>query len=151
MKNIIFILLLLYLNFVNGQTNWKTINLQSGITIELPEYFSKGILVAGGTLQWFNNTIDDDIQLSVESFGNGTIKDLQESYKSDLENEDNITYKIKKDTWYVISGKNENGIFYNKSIIKNGIQFHLRIIYQEKNKHIVETLLGKISSSFKAI
>jgi hypothetical protein len=151
MKNIIFILLLLYLNFVNGQTNWKTINLQNGITIELPEYFSKGILVAGGTLQWFNNTIDDDIQLSIESFGNGTIKDLQESYKSDLENEDNITYKIKKDTWYVISGKNENGIFYNKSIIKNGIQFHLRIIYQEKNKHIVETLLGKISSSFKAI
>ena len=119
MKNIIFILLLLCLNFVNGQTNWKTINLQNGITIELPEYFSKGILVAGGTLQWFNNTIDDDIQLSIESFGNGTIKDLQESYKSDLENEDNITYKIKKDTWYVISGKNENGIIYNKSSIKN--------------------------------
>jgi hypothetical protein len=75
MKNILFVLLIFCLNCVNGQTKWKTFDSEYGITIELPEYISKGILVAGGTLQWFNNTIDDDIQLSIESFGNGTIKD----------------------------------------------------------------------------
>lgn len=149
MKNILFVILIFCLNCVNGQTKWKTFDSEYGITIELPEYFSKGILVAGGTLQWFNNTIDEDIQLSIESFGNGTIKDLNESYKNDLKNEKNVTYKAKKNTWYVISGINENGIFYNKSIIKNGIQFHLRIIYQEKNKKLVDNLIGRISSSFK--
>jgi hypothetical protein len=149
MKNILFVLLIFYVNSINGQNKWKTFDSEYGITIELPEYFSKGILVAGGTLQWFNNTIDNDIQLSIESFGSGTIKDLYESYLSDLKNETNVTYKVKKNTWYVISGKNEDGIFYNKSIVKNGIQFHLRIIYQDKNKQLVENLIGRISSSFK--
>jgi hypothetical protein len=137
MKNILFVLIIFCLNCVNGQTKWKTFDSQYGITI------------AGGTLQWFNNSIDDDIQLSIESFGNGTIKDLNESYKGDLKNEKNITYKTKKNTWYVISGKNENGIFYYKSNIKNGIQFHLSIIYQKKNKKLVENLIGRISSSLK--
>ena len=149
MKNILFVLLIFCVISINGQTKWKTFDSEYGITIELPEYFSKGILVAGGTLQWFNNTIDNDIQLSIESFGSGTIKDLNESYQSDLKNETNVTYKVKKNNWYVISGKNEDGIFYNKSIIKNGIQFHLRIIYQDKNKQLVENLIGRISSSFK--
>jgi hypothetical protein len=148
-KNILLISFLFCINFVIGQTKWKPFESEYGITVELPEYFSKGILVAGGTLQWFNNTIYDEIQLSIESFGNGTIKDLEETYKSDVKNEENITYKVKKNTWYVISGKNEDGIFYNKSIIKNGIQFHLRIIYQYKNKRLVENLIGRISSSFK--
>jgi hypothetical protein len=149
MKNLLFVLLIFSVNCVNGQTKWITFDSEYGSTIELPEYFSKGLLVAGGTLQWFNNTIDDDLQLSIESFGNGTIKDLSESYQSDLKNETNITYKVKKNTWYVISGKNEEGFFYNKSIIKNGIQFHLSIIYQEKNRQLVEKLIGRISASFK--
>jgi 6-phosphofructokinase len=46
-----------------------------------------------------SNTIDNDIQLSIESFGSGTIKDLYESYLSDLKNETNVTYKVKKNTW----------------------------------------------------
>ena len=149
MKYLILILSFFCINFVSGQTNWKTFDSEYGISIELPEYFSKGLLLGGGTLQWFSNTVDNEIQLSIESFGNGTIKDLEESYKNDIEDEKNITYKIKKSTWYVISGKNENGIFYNKSIIKNGIQFHLRMIYQDKNKQLVESLIGRISSSFK--
>lgn len=123
MKNILFVLLIFYVNSINGQNKWKTFDSEYGITIELPEYFSKGILVAGGTLQWFNNTIDNDIQLSIESFGSGTIKDLYESYLSDLKNETNVTYKVKKNTWYVISGKNEDGIFYNKSISKMEFNF----------------------------
>lgn len=149
MKNLLFVLLIFSVNCVNGQTKWKTFDSEYGSTIELPEYFSKGLLVAGGTLQQFNNTIDDDLQLSIESFGNGTIKDLSESYQSDLKNETNVTYKVKKNTWYVISGKNEEGFFYNKSIIKNGIQFHLSIIHQEKNRQLVEKLIGRISASFK--
>ena len=149
MKNIFFVLLIFSVNCVNAQTKWKAFDSQYGIKIELPEYFSKGILVANGTLRWFNNTIDNDIQLSIESFGNGTIKDLNESYQSDLKNETKVTYKVKENTWYVISGKNEDGIFYNKSIIKNGIQFHLRITYQDKNKKLVENIISQISSSFK--
>lgn len=148
-KYLFILLVFIYISKVNGQTTWKKFISFNGISIELPDYFSKGILVAGGTLQWFDNKIDKDIQLSIESFGSGTIKDLEETFQNDLKNEKNITYKVKKKTWYVISGINEDGIFYNKSIIKNGIQYHLRIIYQIKNKKLLESLIGRISSSFK--
>jgi hypothetical protein len=148
-KKVFTIIIFIYTINLSGQTVWEKFTSFDRITIELPNYFSKGILVAGGTLQWFNNSLDNNIQLNIESFGNGTIKDLNDNFKTDLLNEKNVTYKVKKNKGYVISGINEDGIFYNKSIIKNGIQYHLRIIYQTKNKDLVESLIGKISSSFK--
>ncbi|MGX7668736.1 hypothetical protein [Flavobacterium pedocola] len=149
MKNIYFLLLLFCISAANAQTKWKTFTAQYGVSVELPDYFSKGILVAGGTLQWFNNKVNKDFELTIESFGNGSGKDLEETYKNDLKNEKNIVYKVKRNTWYVISGKNEDGIYYHKSIIKNGIQFHLRIIYPEKDKQFAESIIGRISTSFK--
>lgn len=132
-----------------GQNTWNRFNNKNGFTIELPSYFSEGLLVSGGTLQWFKNTIGGDIELSVESFGNGTLKDLDESYRSDLEAYKNITYKVKNAKWYVISGQDEEGIYYCKTIIKDGKQHHLRIIYQPENKVLLDKILGRISKSFK--
>lgn len=151
MKRVITITLLIVdsLGVAKGQTTWHRFNNKNGFTIELPSYFSEGLLVAGGTMQWFKNTIGDDIELSVESFGNGTLKDLDESYGIDSETYKNITYKVKNATWYVISGLDEEGIYYCKTIIKDGKQHHLRIIYQPKNKNLLDKILGRISKSFK--
>jgi len=131
-----------------AQTVWKTFNHENGFTIQLPNYFSKGLLVAAGTLQYFDNKIDDSISLSVESFGHGNSAELQSTYENDLTTYKGISYKVIKPNWYVISGQNEEGIFYNKSIIRNGVQHHLRITYPVHEKALFDAILPRLSSSF---
>ncbi len=141
-------LLISVTNSANSQTKWKTLTHSNGFTIQLPSYFKKGLLVAAGTFQYFDNSIHNQISVSVESFGNGTNSDLKFSFNDDLKSHKGIIYQLFKRNWYVISGQNEDGIFYNKSIIKNGVQHHLRITYPINKKVLFDTILKKISSSF---
>ena len=148
MKKII--LFLLFFNLSFAQVSWKKHIIQYNASIELPSEFKKGLLVASGTLQWFNCDKYPDIEITIESFGKGDEKELEQTYQDNLKSLKGIVYKVKKSNWFVISGVNEDGnIYYNKSIIKNGIQFHLRISYPEKNKKFMDAVLSKISSSFK--
>lgn len=135
-----------------SQSAWKTFNHKNGYTLQLPDYFKEGSLVAGGTLQWYPTKLDNDISVTVEMWGNGTQEELQSYYNNDLKSEKGITYKIIKPTWYVISGHLTDGIefiFYQKSIIRNGALYHLRIRYPENQKQLFDGILGKISASFK--
>ena len=133
----------------NTQTTWKTFTHHNGFTIQLPHYFKKGLLVASGTLQYFDNSLDSNSTVSVESFGIGTEEELKSSYNGDLKLYKGISYKVLKPAWYVISGQNEEGVFYNKSIIKNKMQHHLRIQYSVNRKPLFDTLLARVSTSFK--
>jgi hypothetical protein len=130
-----------------AQTVWKTFNHKNGFTIQLPDYFSKGIYVA--LIQYFDNTIDQDISLSVESSGNGTPAEFQSSFDNDLSVYKGISYKIFKPTWYVISGQNEDSIFYNKTIIRNGIQHHLCISYPAREKALFDAIRPRLSLAFR--
>jgi hypothetical protein len=133
----------------NAQIIWKTFTHHNGFTIQLPNYFKKGLLVASGTLQYFDNSLDSNITVSVESFGIGTTLELEASYSGDLKLYKGVSYKVLKPTWYVLSGQNEEGIFYNKSIIKDKMQYHLRIQYPPVRKAFFDKVLGQISASFK--
>ncbi|HVF81475.1 MAG TPA: hypothetical protein VM884_06060 [Flavisolibacter sp.] len=133
----------------NAQVTWKAFSHHNGFSVQLPHYFKKGLLVASGTLQYFDNSLDSNISVSVETFGIGTKVELQASFNSDLKLYKGISYKVLKPAWYVISGQNDEGIFYNKSIIKGGVQHHLRMQYPPAQKAIFDTLLGKISASFR--
>ena len=145
-----FLVLFFFLNFVSAQTNWAKYKVQYGGEVELPSEFEKGISVASGTLQWFECAKHPEIEITIESFGVGNETELKQTYEDDLVRFKGITYKVKKANWYVISGVNEdNNIFYNKSVIKNGIQFHLRITYPEKDKTYMDKILSKTSNSFK--
>ena len=138
-----------FFNFINAQSNWIEFNVELGGKIELPSEFKKGILVAAGTLQWFECIKYPEIEVTIESFGTGTEVELNQTYKNDLKSFKGIVYKVKKANWFVISGINEDkNIFYNKSIIKNGVQFHLRITYPDKHKIYMNKILSKISNSF---
>jgi hypothetical protein len=87
--------------------------------------------------------------VSIETFGRGTSSELRALFESDLKTYDGITYKVLKRDWYVISGQNEEGIFYNKSMIKIGVMHHLRINYPVRCKAQMDTVITKISASFK--
>ncbi len=104
-------LLISVTNSANSQTKWKTLTHSNGFTIQLPSYFKKGLLVAAGTFQYFDNSIHNQISVSVESFGNGTNSDLKFSFNDDLKSHKGIIYQLFKRNWYVISGQNEDGIF----------------------------------------
>lgn len=132
-----------------SQTTWKTFNHKNGFTIILPSYFSSGLLVAVGTLQWFTDDLDKEIQLTVESFGIENKNQLLSDYQSEQTTFKKVTYKIYRQTWFVISGEDEMGISYVKKIIRNGIQHELRISYPPNKKAIYDTLLSKISASFQ--
>lgn len=129
-----------------GQTTWKTFSHKNGFTILLPDYFNTGLLIAGGTLQYYSTELDDQIYVSIET--GGKPEELQASFERDLQS-DEITYKVIKPTWYVISGKQEGDIFYNKTITKNGVLQYLRIRYPVKDKTIMDDIIPKIAASFK--
>ena len=61
----------------------------------------------------------------------------------------NLGYKILKDNWFVISGKKGNEIYYFKTIIKNGKTHYLRISYPISQKDIFDSILPRISKSFR--
>ena len=131
------------------QTVWKTFNHKNGFTIQLPKYFSPGLLVAAGTLQWFDNSVDKNILVTVESFGNGTQSDLQSSFLSTQKTFTLVTYKVRNPTWFVVSGQDDMGISYVKTIIRNGIQHQFRITYPPSQKALLDKIIPKISASFK--
>lgn len=140
----------LFFSSINAQSNWTKYNVQLGGEIELPSEFKKGILVASETLQWFECIKYPEIEVTIESFGTVTEAELNQTYNNDLKSFKGIVYKVKKANWFVISGINEDrNIFYNKSIIKNGVQFHLRITYPKTYKSYMNKILSKISNSFK--
>lgn len=135
-----------------SQTTWKTYDHPNGFTLQLPDYFREGLLVAGGSLQWYPADMDHDIGVSVEMWGNGTQAELLSSYEQDIKSYPRTVYKTIKPGWYVMSGHLTDGIefiFYNKTIIKNGVQYHLRIRYPVDQKKRFDDILGKISASFK--
>jgi hypothetical protein len=148
MVRLIFFYLALHLTFLcSGQTKWKTINHTNGFHIQLPTYFKQGLLVASGTLQYYDNTLDSTIVVTVETFGRGTKEALHQEYKDELQR-GNVTYSVLKPNWFVVSGTDDEGMFYLKTIISKGMMHHLRISYPPDNKSEADKSLAKIAASF---
>lgn len=148
MKN--FILLMLFAaSIANAQTkNWKTFNHKYGFKIELPSYFNIGSLTHSG-IQYYTTDLNENIMVAVETIGEGSNGSLAKDFQMEINSTKGIGYKILKDTWYVISGKEGGEIFYMKTIIKNGQTHYLRISYQTSQKEIFDSILPRISKSFR--
>lgn len=148
MVRLIFFYLALHLTFLcSAQTKWKTINHTNGYHLQLPTYFKQGLLVASGTLQHYDNTLDSTIVVTVETFGRGTKEALHQEYKDELQR-GNVTYSVLKPNWFVVSGTDGEGVFYLKTIISKGMMHHLRISYPPDNKSEADKSLAKIAASF---
>lgn len=139
---------------LNAQTpeKWKTYNHKNGYTIQLPDFLEEGLLVAGGSLQWYTTKTNNEVEVTVEWWGNGSQDELEASYLRELKTYPDAIYKVLKPGWFVISGREKEepyNIYYNKTINKNGRSFHLRITYPETSKALMDKVLGRISASFK--
>ena len=60
-----------------------------------------------------------------------------------------ITYKVSRSNWFVISGYENENIFYEKTIFRNDEFMTFEIEYPKDQKSIFNPIAAKISKSFK--
>ena len=128
--------------------SWITFNHRYGFSIELPNYFKEGALTASA-IQYYVNDLNDDILISVATTGEGTMSSLANDYQNTINSENWVEYKVLKNNWYVVSGQDQQGIYYLRTFVKNGQTHYLRIEYPRSKKDIFDSLLPRISKSFK--
>jgi len=64
----------------------------------------------------------------------------------------NVSYKIQKSNWFIISGTNLDGnIVYWKRVVGDNFISDLYIEYNNSQRNIIEPYLGEISRSFKSL
>jgi hypothetical protein len=80
----------------------------------------------------------------------GTTIDTQfrDQQKSAEEHQRQITYKIQKDNWFVISGLEGDKIFYEKTIRTSDSDAELFLLYQERRSGLSNQIVEHISRSF---
>jgi len=132
----------------NTSESWRTFNHKYGFTIDLPNYFKEGTLTALG-IQYYINDLNDNITIMVGTNAEGSNASLKDDYQRDIKSSEGCDYKIFKDSWFVISGQDKEGIYYQKTILKNGQTHFLEIRYPETQKDIFDNILPRISKSFR--
>jgi hypothetical protein len=80
----------------------------------------------------------------------GTTIDTQfrDQQKSAEEHQRQITYKIQKDNWFIISGLEDDKIFYEKTIRTGDSDAELFLLYQERRSGLSNQIVEHISRSF---
>ncbi|PWT72229.1 MAG: hypothetical protein C5B59_16110 [Bacteroidetes bacterium] len=79
----------------------------------------------------------------------GDEKTLLRMYNMDSKKMPGISYEKLSDSWYAISGGDEEKAYCHKAIIKNGLLHNLRLVYPKNQKPLFESLLPRISKSFR--
>jgi len=128
---------------------WVTHNHEYGFSIALPNSFSfpqYGATASG--LVNCSDTLDFDIRICVEHL-HGTEASLASDYQTNISKLKGIDYKTLQKTWYVISGKNENGTYYRKIFLKNGWLYYLNVDYPPQYDDLFDKILPRISKSFQ--
>ncbi len=60
-----------------------------------------------------------------------------------------ITYQVLRRDWFALSGIEDGRIFYQKTLLRNGIFKTFRIEYDENDQHFFNAITTKIAGSFK--
>ena len=75
-------------------------------------------------------------------------KAFQEAQRGDGEKRRTVSYKILKANFYVVSGTNDGKIFYEKTMLKNGVFKTFSIEYPPSQKATFDPITAKIAASF---
>ena len=97
---------------------------------------------------------DSRVVMIVYGYYNALEQTLQEVYleesRGGTEDSPNkvVTYKTIKDNWFVVSGYEDGRIFYQKTLLKDGIFKTFRIDYGETEKDTFDSITTIIARSF---
>ncbi len=59
-----------------------------------------------------------------------------------------VTYKVKKDDWFVVSGYEQGRIWYEKTIASSSMLISFRLEYDESQKQLFDSVIGAMAKSF---
>jgi serine/threonine-protein kinase len=94
-----------------------------------------------------------DRKIIMKVFGSHNVfdKNIQNLYREEL-NQPNqtVTYKRLADNWFVISGYENNRVFYNKTLLHQGDVLTLSIDYDKALQSKFDPIVAAISRSFQA-
>lgn len=91
--------------------------------------------------------VSDDLKTEMTIFASNYPNSLK-SYLSISSENKNITYKVVKNNWYVISGYENGLIFYQKTVFNNGIFKTFHLTYPKSIKKDFDFYLPLIVKSF---
>jgi hypothetical protein len=73
---------------------------------------------------------------------------FQADQKSGAEHNRQITYRVQRQNWFVISGLEGNKIFYQKSILTGNSVANMFVLYDETLNTIFDPIVDRVSRSF---
>jgi hypothetical protein len=91
---------------------------------------------------------DGRAELIVWGSNNALDQTLKAKY-DETRAEKKTTYEVLKPGWFVVSGIDNGKVFYQKTILRQGVFKTLRIQYEESDKQRWDPITAKIASSFK--
>jgi hypothetical protein len=137
---------------VHGEEQWKTyINGRWGFSLTYPSSLIPGPWPTNGAGQEFHSLSKE---VSVFAQGSHTHEDIGETLESFWRKElsergETVTYKLKKDNYYVISGVNSNGYeFYHKMFFFPGRWIEFEITYPHAKNDVYDPWVERIARDF---
>jgi hypothetical protein len=136
----------------NGEEQWKTyVNGRWGFSLTYPPSLTAGPLPTNGAGLEFHSA-SEEVSLSAQ--GSHIHEDIGETldgfWRHELsERGETVTYKLKKDNYYVISGVNSNGYeFYHKVFFFTGRWIEFEITYPHAKNDIYDPWVERIARDF---
>ncbi len=98
---------------------------------------------------------DGQVEMIVYGSENASDHSLRDLYNSQLRREGNdksirqVTYKVLKGNWFVVSGYEGDRVYYQKTIFSGGIFKTFRIEYDKSRADVFDKVTKKIAASFR--
>lgn len=140
-------------NFDNIEFTYETYKNNRGYQIDYPSYLKISPSVENNDGTSFISS-DGETKLAVwSSYYSETDNPISENYELDLNEEDfEITYKVKKDSWYIVSGFTITGKIFYKKVFKSEVgagTVTMYFEYPENEKERYNSILPHVVESFK--
>ena len=93
---------------------------------------------------------DNEVRMLVYAIEASTREDLDAQYRAALADPDaQITYRARDENWYIVSGREDDDIFYEKSLSDQEILKTFRIEYPASQKAYYDAVTAIMSASFE--
>lgn len=97
---------------------------------------------------------DGQVEMIVYGSENTSDQSLRDLYNSQLRSEGNqskrqVTYKVLRANWYVVSGYEGDRVYYQKTIFSGGVFKTFRIEYDKSRADVFDKVTKKVAASFR--
>lgn len=155
MTGTVALLLLSVFSLAVAQNNYRTYrNARFDYSISYPRdlLVPQGEAVNGDGQRFLSR--DGRAEMAVYGSNNSLDQTLQQVYaqetaRSSEHPDRTVTYQVIKRDWFVVSGTENGRIFYQKTLLRNGVFKTFRIEYDDAQKQVFNPVTTRIANSFR--